>query len=303
MTVEFNNGNVVQQVPFLNIFASFKNMTSWSANDIKDWGGICGFFPDSSRSWVYNNASYGTAADAITRGGTNIMATCGLGICNNRVAPYVSMNGVSIAQAAYANLIAADPVLPMPYYNDQTVATTSAGNIRRLWNEGLLKRIQYLNFSLLTNDGTAIANFSSNQAGCLTGATTAASISASQLTFQSYVDISVDNQRSIIWDAVIRLKDVCDWFHKCPMMKGATMRIYVNTNQVYFTATVAPPEYLATTGGLILTSAPVILGGGGTCPVMLSASDIGQGLYNIAPIISTTVNQETTTATWQFLCQ
>ena len=30
---------------------------------------------------------------------------------------------------------------------------------------------------------------------------------------------------------------------------------------------------------------------------MLSASDIGQGLYNIAPIISTTVNQETTTAT------
>ena len=43
MTVEFNNGNVVQQVPFLNVFAPFKNMTLWSANDIKDWGGICGF--------------------------------------------------------------------------------------------------------------------------------------------------------------------------------------------------------------------------------------------------------------------
>jgi hypothetical protein len=163
--------------------------------------------------------------------------------------------------------------------------------------------MRYLNFSLLNNDGTAIANFASNQAGLLTGATVGASVSASQLTFQSYIDITVDNQRSIIWDAVIRLKDVCDFFHKCPLMKGATMRIYLNTNQVYFTASVAPPEYSAVTGfqsfagATILTSAPVILGGGGTCPVMLGSSDIGQSLYNLAPIISSAVNQETTTRT------
>ncbi len=66
-----------------------------------------------------------------------------LGLCNNRVAPYVSINGVSLTQAAYADLIGADPVLPMPYYNDLTVASTSAGNIRRLSNEGLLRRIQH----------------------------------------------------------------------------------------------------------------------------------------------------------------
>ena len=87
------------------------------------------------------------------------------------------------------------------------------------------------------------------------------------------------------------------------MMKGATMRIYLNTNQVYFTASVAPPEYAAATGvqsafgATILTSNPVILGGGGTNPVMLGSSDLGQSLYNIAPIISSAVNQETTTAT------
>ena len=84
LTVEFNNSNVVQQVPYLNVFSSFKNLTSWSQNDVKDWGSVTGFFPDSSRSWIYNNADYGTAADAGTRGGTNIMATIGLGLFNNR---------------------------------------------------------------------------------------------------------------------------------------------------------------------------------------------------------------------------
>ena len=53
------------------------------------------------------------------------------------------------------------------------------------------------------------------------------------------------------------------------------MRIYINTNQVYFTASIAPPEYAAATGvqkafgATILTSNPVVLGGGGTNPVML----------------------------------
>ena len=36
LTIEFNNSNVVQQVPYLNVFSSFKNLTSWSQNDIKD---------------------------------------------------------------------------------------------------------------------------------------------------------------------------------------------------------------------------------------------------------------------------
>jgi hypothetical protein len=34
MTVEFNNNNVVQQVPFLNVFTTFKNLTSWSEDDL-----------------------------------------------------------------------------------------------------------------------------------------------------------------------------------------------------------------------------------------------------------------------------
>jgi hypothetical protein len=171
LTVEFNNGNVVQQVPFLNVFASFKNMTSWSLNDVKCWGALTGFFPDSSRSWIYNNADYGA------NGGVNIMATSGLGVCNNRVAPYVSIDVIPTQRAA------ADPIVFPTSYNVLTIDTTSAGNVRRLQNVGLLERMRYLNFSLLNNDGTAIANFASNQAGLLTGATTGAATGASNLDF------------------------------------------------------------------------------------------------------------------------
>ena len=45
MTVEFNNGNIIQQVPFLNVFCSFKNLTSWSDGDIKDWGALTRLLP------------------------------------------------------------------------------------------------------------------------------------------------------------------------------------------------------------------------------------------------------------------
>jgi hypothetical protein len=43
MTVEFNNQNVVQQTPFLNVFRSFKCLTSWSADDLENHGASCGF--------------------------------------------------------------------------------------------------------------------------------------------------------------------------------------------------------------------------------------------------------------------
>ena len=63
MSVEFNNGSVVQQTPFLNVFSSFKNLTSWSEGDLKCWGKITGFCPDTADSWVFNSVL--SAADAV----------------------------------------------------------------------------------------------------------------------------------------------------------------------------------------------------------------------------------------------
>ena len=79
LTCEFNNGNIIQQVPFLNVFCSFKNITSWSQNDLVDWGAVCGFFPDTSRTWAY--LSVAPAATIQTAG-------AGSGLTNNRTSVY-----------------------------------------------------------------------------------------------------------------------------------------------------------------------------------------------------------------------
>jgi hypothetical protein len=364
MSVEFNNGSIIQQTPFLNVFATFKNLTSWSQNDIQNWGAVCGFCPDTARSWLYNNNSH-TPASLL-----NFMNTSGQGFCNNRTAPYVFISsygywsgnvvitattttiasitttagtiqvgmmlvGTGIAAGTYvatltytsgvptggtisvsiaAGIANTIPVIGFNSLLSVNIDTTSgddSDNIRQLYNAGLTQRIAWLNFSLnnlgsnvqpsLTNSLTA--NQPSLLAGSAGTATTATTTSSGlNNIFQSYVQ-KASTTRSIVFDAVIRLKDIADFFQKCPLLKGSTMRIYLNTNQVYFTigacasvvagvvsttAAAAGASISQTnTGCIALTSAPIILGGGGTNPVMVASMDIGQGAYNLVPTANT----------------
>jgi len=358
MSVEFNNGSIIQQTPFLNVFCSFKNLTSWSQNDIQNWGAVCGFCPDTARSWLYNNNS--TANSLL-----NFMNTSGQGFCNNRVAPYTSIStygywsgtlvtasatavtaiattagtlqvGMNIqglnvpvgcfitaivyvagvpstatlsiattgATTATTAMIGISPVLQV---NIDTPAGDDSDNLRQLYNAGLAQRIAWLNYSL-SNLGSAITptlanSLTSNQVSLLAGSsgtatTSVASSSAYNQIFQSYVQ-KASTTRSIVFDAVIRLKDIADFYQKCPLLKGSTMRIYLNTNQVYFTIGACAPVVAGSystagqtltqtnTGCIALTSTPVILGGGGTNPVMVSSVDIGQGASQLVPIANT----------------
>lgn len=363
MSVEFNNGSIIQQTPFLNVFCSFKNLTSWSQNDIQNWGAICGFCPDTARSWLYNNNS--TANSLL-----NFMNTSGQGYCNNRVSPYINIatygywtGSLVVASAATAvtaittltgqlsvGMMVVGPGITAGTYITAIVyaagvpstatlsaATTAAvanttpitginaliqvnidaqasddsDNIRQLYNAGLAQRISWLNFSL-NNLGSAVVptltnSLTSNQPSLLAGSsgtatTSTASSSALNQIFQSYVQ-KASTTRSIVFDAVIRLKDIADFYQKCPLLKGSTMRIYLNTNQVYFTigacAGVVAGAVSTTagsagasisqtnTGCIALTSTPIILGGGGTNPVMVSSMDIGQGAAALVPIANT----------------
>ena len=68
--------------------------------------------------------------------------------------------------------------------------------------------------------------------------------------------------RSVVWHiyAKLRLKDLSEYFEKCPMLKGSTMRFLINTNQVQVNFAVA-------TG--VVTPSTVSVLGGNTCPVQL----------------------------------
>ena len=271
LTVEFNNGSIVQQTPFLNVFCSFKNLTSWSQEDLRNWGSVCGFFPDTAKSWLYNNNA--TAASVL-----NLLNTSGQGLCNNRNAPVV-----------LSSLVGSTLATSIPY-NISTTASVASGDYRLNYNEGLYKRQSWLNFNL-TAQSNALTSTTANQVGLL--ATTSATSSSSGLNqiFMSYVRMD-SAIRSLVFDAVVRLKDVCDFFQKCPLLKGSTMRIYINTNQCYFEADGITPNYTSAADGsragsgiLALTSTPTILGGGGTNPIMLASVDIGQGLSPLVPFV------------------
>ena len=153
-----------------------------------------------------------------------------------------------------------------------------------------MRRQKWLNFSLTTNDGSSLALTSSNKIGLLAGTPSSPATSAGMnAIFASYVSAG-STYRAVVFDAVVRLKDIADFFQKVPLLKGSTMRLYLNTNQAYFNAKMVNAVYDATTGAITaagslqMTSTPVILGGGGTNPIMLGSADIGQGSYPLAPL-------------------
>lgn len=266
LTCEFNNGNIIQQVPFLNVFCSFKNLTSWSQDDLTNWGSVCGFRPDSALSWAYLDVAPAAGGAPVQTGGT--------GLANNRNAPYVTINLI-------VGTTGAPNIQSLRAYNQLTTGVLSSNDLRAFWNEGLFQRQLDLNY-----DPTlpATSAFSSNKGALLSGA------NCNQI-FRTFVNKAA-NLRWYAIDAIIRLKDVADFFHKCPMLKGSTMRIYLNTNQVYYTLSLVSGQYTAATGAqasygaMSLTSSPVVLGGGGTNPTMFPSMDLGQGASLLAPFNS-----------------
>lgn len=286
MSVEFNNGSVVQQTPFLNVFSSFKNLTSWSDNDLRCWGKITGFAPDTADSWVFNSAV--AAANAL-----NGLQGSGTGFCNNRLATtFASSGALSDVQYPAANVFTGTPLV---------VATEASGfsdSVCGCANTGLLQRMKWLNFDMIVPYQTTVAGAvvgtavaaTANSANVLANKVLLLARDSGGLTsiFKNYIQTST-NGRAIIFNAVIRLKDICDFFDKMPLMKGATMRLYINTNQCYLPLTVNPAQVSAAGAitcfpSLQLSATPTILGGGQTCPIMVSSADLGQGMNVIAPL-------------------
>jgi len=279
MSVEFNNSSIVQQSNFLNVFCSFKANTSWSDADVKNWGSVTGYCPDTSTSWVFNS---------VANSATNSLSASGCGLCNNRNGLFLNITSVSAVVAG-----------PFTVTNSvqKTLTDLGSSSLYSLQNTGFYQRQKWLNFSLVANLGTASTQRGSNQ-GFLLGANGVAlanptANSSYAAVFMAAVQASATS-RAVIFPAIVRLKDVCDFFAKCPLLKGSTMRFYMNTNQVQFmtqsfpTTQVAPAAGEAATGlttitpgSMGLVSQPVILGGGQTCPMMIASSDIGQGSENL----------------------
>ena len=283
MTVEFNNQNIVQQTPFLNVFRSFKCLTSWSNDDLDNHGASCGFCPDSSDSWSFNNdfttgsVFYGSGRNIVITNNRNC-AVKGTTITNGPVPPTADVAGLTSAfltllnseQIPQSDCVGVPTVSGTSYsyagVNNPATATNAYVYQPSSSNKGMLQRQKDL-----LND---------TDAGNLGQGTLNPSASCDEVYRNTKTAVSTSNHTWKIY-AKLRLKDLADLFEKCPLLKGSTMRFYINTNQsiVSFTSTkavlTANTGAIATNSILIPTDVNVV--GGLTNPLMIASNLVGQG--------------------------
>ncbi|MGL5964225.1 MAG: hypothetical protein ACRCZ2_07520 [Fusobacteriaceae bacterium] len=265
MTLEFNNQNVVQQTPFLNVFRSFKAHTSFSLDDLLNEGYTIGYSPDTAGSWSF----------APTSVNTNQLSANGQGLCNNKAAPITSAR-IPVAAAA---LTTNSPIF---------VATASAGlpvggisgagssNPSGLYggaygcNKGFADRQEWYTYDPITQTaGNGLGQALINDAA------------TSNTVYRAY-RIPYGTNGKIGWSvmAKLRLKDLSDFFLKAPLLKGSTIRFYINTNQTSLSFTTVAGTVNADGTPLaypLLTSPQVSVLGGLTNPLMVASAAMGQG--------------------------
>ena len=273
MTIEFNNQNVVQQTPFTNVFRSFKAMTSFSVDDVKNHGASIGFSPDNAGSWTYDTDD-GTAVNTTPNG---------RGLSNNRNAPFqpavsslIGTGSGALATQIYSYVASPASGLVATGVSPETGAPnpTNVNSCQYNFNDGLLRRQEWVGYA---PSPSLALNPTTNQA-LINPQSTCDEV------YRSYAQVATGCASWKIW-ARLRLKDLHDYFDKMPLLKGSTIRFYINTNQTIASFSVqaksTPATGIVVGGNLLLTSAPSI-NGGLTCPFTIASADVGQGCSSLA---------------------
>lgn len=252
MTVEFNNQNIIQQTPFLNVFTSFKANTSFSLDDLLNVSSTTGFYPDTADSWAFGTSSefFGNTIftnnnNSNSTGASIFESTAGGG-------PVIFPNSIVAGNPLVSAGGDADPIL----YNGL--------GTKYKYNEGLFKRQQYNNYNPFTNNN---------------GQNGINSVGTCNTVYRnSLQQANVDNYSWSCY-AKLRLKDLADFFEKMPLLKGSTIRFYINTNQSQVSFNVVPTssdsEGTITPAQLNISDVQVV--GGLSTPLMITAPILGGG--------------------------
>ena len=267
MNVEFNNQNIIQQTPLTNVFRSFKAHTSFSQDDLLNEGASIGYYPDNAGSWRYSKQ------DA----GATLAYADGMGFSNNRDAPIFRVQSTLTGAQINANPFYSSTDGLIAYMSsgvagsvgtDASPSATGVGNPSSFdaspygYNDGMTKRQTWYGYD--ATNSTQGSLFDANSA--------------------VYRSSKVESKAgSVVWHtyAKLRLKDLNEYFEKCPLLKGSTIRFYLNTNQtlIKFSKTANAIDAgtgVLTSGTTSLTSVQVI--GGLTNPLMIASGEVGQGL-------------------------
>jgi len=246
-TLDYNGTTIVQQTPYVNMWNSFKLMTSLSLDDVNTQGATIGFFPDDALSWQF------TPSGAV---GASVGATSGTGVCNN-----TNFNSVTPVSGAFYNY-------------------RSGGG-----NEGLLLRQSLVNFDLDGLAGqTAYTSLLSNGANA-TNAVWKSYISNKRNQTGNTTTGAGLLQISIV--ATVYLKHVHSFFNMCPLLKGVFMKMTLNLNNTtteFITVsnyTAVGAGGAPTPASMVCRSVSSPLGG--VNPVMIASGSANNGGVSLFP--------------------
>lgn len=195
-TLDYNGTTIIQQTPYINMWNSFKLMTSLSLDDVNTQGATIGFYPDDPITWSHNPSS----ANSLDGNGT----------CNNTNYVYIS----PLVEGQY-NSFRSDRGnrgfnLRQQLINFDVDAKVNNGNAAATVTYG----------SLLASGVQALRNcWKSHISTKLNGPTAIGSATANNTGVIQY---------SVV--ATVYLKHVHSFFNMCPLLKGVFMKMTMNLN-------------------------------------------------------------------------
>jgi hypothetical protein len=189
-TLDYNGTTIIQQTPFINMWNSFKLMTTMSWSDVATIGSTIGFYPDDPLTWGYSTA--------------------------------VSSSGMRVANNSTAGATAVG-LLPISTSNGKNQYASGGGNI------GLLKRIQYINYNG-AGIPSASAGAGTYESLLRADAPNVLWKSFVKTKIDSLTAGTVKGVYQVVINATIYLKHIHSFFQQCPLLKGVFMKMTMNLN-------------------------------------------------------------------------
>jgi len=268
MTLDYNGTTVCQQTPYLNMWNSFKLMTSMSYQDIITQGTKIGFFPDDPLAFQFfpTGGSVGATnvggAVGVANGATDYLMD---GVCNN--SDYASATPVAGFFNAFSSGSGNDGYLRrqqcINFDNDALVSTGAA------FETGLTSG-KYSD--LLYNGVTSTQGLWKSYV--LTKISGVAASVAAGGGVSSTVTVTTAPVFQINAMATIMLKHLHSFFNMCPLLKGVFMKLTLNLNNTSTT--------------LVSTSlTPLGLGAATTTPSGMHIANVANAVGGVNPLMIT----------------
>jgi len=270
LTLDYNGTTICQQSPYVNMWNSFKLMTSLSMGDVLTQGAKIGFYPDDATAFQFYPSGAGSSPTGVNppliTNGDYIMD----GVCNNStVISFVESDRLQSFRAglgnvgykermSYINFDGDAPVSNHFFSSDPafggttatygslmygSTGTSASEGAKQLWKSHVLTK----------QDGVAVIGTAA------AGATPSIAISKPAV-FQ----ISVS--------AIIYLKHLHSFFNMTPLLKGVFMKLTLNLNNTStaLVSTVYAQDTGCEASGLHVSSVSNAVGG--INPLMVSSA-------------------------------